>query len=119
MSVTDPNVIDMWGIPTWDDNTIVLAISDHLGWHDATEQGEHLLMLQAKINAYVAFIESGEMGTEIPEALGKSPVIQVLGLHELSEQGELFIDRAAKVLEQIDIGLEFIFKGDRKKYDTP
>ncbi|AZE16761.1 hypothetical protein C4K09_2300 [Pseudomonas chlororaphis subsp. aureofaciens] len=73
MSVTDTEVIDMWGIPKWDHNKIVLGITDHLGWADKTEQGEHLLALQEKLNAYIAFIESGDIYTEIPGALGKSP----------------------------------------------
>lgn len=110
MSVTDTNIIDMWGIPKWDNSKIVLGISDHLGWADKTEQGEHLQLLQDKINKYVAFIESGEIYTEIPGALGKSPIIRVLGKHELSEQGELFIDSATGVLKEAGIGLEFVLK---------
>lgn len=108
MSITDTNIIDMWGIPKWDNSKIVLGISDHLGWADKTEQGEHLQQLQDKINKYIAFIESGEIFTEIPGALGKSPLIRVLGKHELSEQGEFFIERAAEVLKEVGIGLEFV-----------
>ncbi|MPQ85685.1 hypothetical protein F0170_17790 [Pseudomonas sp. MAFF 730085] len=112
MSVTDLKIIDMCGTPKGDRTKIILGISDHLGWSNADEQGEHLLTLQAKINAYVAFIESGEIYTEIPGAGGKSPIIQVLARYELSEQGELFMARATEVLEQIGIGLEFVFHGD-------
>jgi hypothetical protein len=55
---------------------------------------EHLLALQEKLNAYIAFIESGDIYTEIPGALGKSPIIRIIGKYELSEQGELLVDRA-------------------------
>ncbi|PHN33036.1 hypothetical protein ALQ18_03316 [Pseudomonas marginalis pv. marginalis] len=116
MSVTDANVIDMLGIPKLDDSTIILAITDHLGWANPTEQGEHLLMLQAKINAYVAFIESGEIYTEVPGALGKYPIIQVAALYELSEQGERFIKQATAVLEPLGIGLEFEYNGDKEQF---
>lgn len=112
MSVTDAKIIDMWGIPKWDNSKIVLGISDHLGWADKAEQGEHLLVLQEKLNAYIAFIESGEIYTEIPDALGKSPIIRIQGKHELSEQGELLVDRATEVLKEVGIELEFVLKED-------
>ncbi|QTD31418.1 DUF6572 domain-containing protein [Pseudomonas fluorescens] len=112
MSVTDAKTIDMWGIPKWDNNKIILGIADHLPWGDKAEQGEHLLVLQEKINNYIAFIESGEIYTEIPGALGKSPVIRVQGKYELPEQGELFIDRVAQTLKEVGIGFEFVLKAD-------
>lgn len=112
MSVTDAKAIDMWGIPKWDNTKIILGIADHLAWGDKAEQGEHLLVLQEKINNYIAFIESGEIYTEIPGALGKSPVIRIQGKHELPEQGELFIDRVAETLKDVGIGFEFVLKAD-------
>lgn len=112
MSVTDAKTIDIWGIPKWDYNKIILGITDHLEWGDKAEQGEHLLVLQEKINNYIAFIESGEIYTEIPGALGKSPVIRVQGKYELPEQGELFIDRVAETLKGVGIGFEFVLKAN-------
>jgi hypothetical protein len=112
MPVTDAKTIDMWGIPKWDNNKIVLGITDHLEWGDKAEQGEHLFVLQEKINNYIAFIESGEIYTEIPGALGKSPVISVQGKYELPEQGELFIDRVAETLKGVGIGFEFVLNAD-------
>ncbi|HHS7810312.1 DUF6572 domain-containing protein [Pseudomonas putida] len=112
MSVIDAKTIDMWGIPKWDNSKIILGIADHLAWGDKAEQGEHLLVLQEKINNYIAFIESGEIYTEIPSALGKSPVIRVQGKYELPEQGELFIDRVAETLKDVGIGFEFVLKTD-------
>lgn len=112
MSVTDAKTIDMWGIPKWDNTKIILGIADHLEWGDTAQQGEHLLVLQEKINNYIAFIESGEIYTEIPGALGKSPVIRVHGKYELPEQGELFIDRVAQTLKGVGIGFEFVLKAD-------
>lgn len=73
MSVAEAGVIDMWGIPDWDRSKIELVISDHLGW-EPEEEMEHLLMLQEKINAYISFIESGEINTAIPSAAGKTPL---------------------------------------------
>ncbi|WP_426160027.1 DUF6572 domain-containing protein [Pseudomonas sp. TSRC2-2] len=73
---------------------------------------EHLLALQEKLNAYIAFIESGDIYTEIPGALGKSPIIRIIGKYELSEQGELLVDRATEVLKEVGIGLEFVLTQD-------
>lgn len=80
MSITNPRVIDFWAIPKRELHDLVLVITDHLEWGGKAEQGEHLLLLQEKINTYIAFIESGEIYTEIPGALGKHPIIRVLGL---------------------------------------
>jgi hypothetical protein len=115
MSVTDAKIIDMWGIPKWDNSKIILGITDHLEWGDKAQQGKHLLVLQEKINTYIAFIESGEIYTEIPGALGKSPVIRVHGKYELPEQGEIFIDRVAETLKEVGIGFEFVLKVDKEK----
>lgn len=112
MSVTEAKTIDMWGIPKWDNNKIILGIADHLEWGDRTQQGEHLLVLQEKINNYIAFIESGEIYTEIPGAIGKSPVIRIQGKYELSEQGELFVDSVAETLKEVGIGFEFVLKDE-------
>ncbi|CAH0156632.1 hypothetical protein GRW89_17525 [Pseudomonas moraviensis] len=112
MSLTDPNIIDMWGIPKSDSGAIILGIADHLEWGNKTLQAEHLLALQRKINGYIAFIESGEIYNKIPAALGKSLVIRVYGKYEVSEQGELFFERVAELLRKMGIGFEFVFKAD-------
>ncbi|QAY88671.1 DUF6572 domain-containing protein [Pseudomonas sp. ACM7] len=112
MSITNPRVIDFWAIPKRELHDLVLVITDHLEWGGKAEQGEHLLLLQEKINTYIAFIESGEIYTEIPGALGKHPIIRVLGLYELPEQAELFIGRVTETLEEVGIGFEFELKAD-------
>lgn len=108
MSITNPEAIDFWAIPHWEPENIILAITDHLEWGNAVEQGEHLLMLQEKINLYIAFVESGEMHTKIPAALDKQPIIRVFGLHELPEQGERFVNQVTQALEAVGIGFEFV-----------
>jgi hypothetical protein len=58
---------------------IWLTISDHLPW-DADEIG-HLELLQGKINAYLRFIESGELMRKIPDAAGRSVIIDLVGMY--------------------------------------
>lgn len=70
MSIQDVKKIDSIGIPNDSQDTVSLAISDHLVWDEPIE--EHLYTLQEKINSYVAFIESGEIYDAFPESKGKS-----------------------------------------------
>ncbi|MHC8400512.1 DUF6572 domain-containing protein [Pseudomonas sp. MDT1-17] len=112
MSITNSRVIDIWATPDWEPENVLLIITDHLEWGNKTEQGEHLQLLQDKLNTYIAFIESGEIYTEIPGAMGKHPIIRIHGLYELPEQGEIFIDRATEMLKDAGIGLEFVLKAD-------
>lgn len=109
MSVAEAGVIDMWGIPDWDRSKIELVITDHLGW-EPEEEMEHLLMLQEKVNSYISFIESGEINTAIPSAVGKAPIIRVVGKYALSKQAEAFVDRVTEVLSDADIEFEFVLR---------
>ncbi|VVQ25572.1 hypothetical protein PS925_05831 [Pseudomonas fluorescens] len=112
MSITETKVVDIIAVPEWEPDSVVLVITDHLEWGDKAQQGEHLLLLQEKINTYIAFIESGELLESYPPAEGKNPKIRINGLYELPEQGETFIDRVTEVLKGVGIGMEFVLKDD-------
>ena len=53
MSVVDSTVVDGIAL-TEDKNGIVLLITDHLDW---SEEYQHLMTLQEKINTYLGFLE--------------------------------------------------------------
>lgn len=112
MSITETKVVDIIAVPDWEPENVILVITDHLEWGDKAEQGEHLLLLQEKLNTYIAFIESGEILESYPPSKGKSPIIRIHGLYELPEQAEFFIDRVTEVLEAVGVGLEFVLKAD-------
>lgn len=112
MSIVDTKVVDIIAVPEWEPDNVVLVITDHLEWGDKTQEGEHLLLLQEKINTYIAFIESGELLESYPPAKGKNPKIRINGLYELPEQGEFFIDRVTEVLKGAGIEMEFVLKAD-------
>ncbi len=57
MTAEQTNKIDYVHIDL-DCDDAYLTISDHL---DRQEENEHIWMLQKKINAYLLFIESGEL----------------------------------------------------------
>lgn len=99
MSVDQLQVIDI--ISTDKDGDIVLTISDHLDWGNTRE---HLLMLQEKINAYLRFLESGEVYEKYPDAKGRRLIIQVTFQYQPSPEAYLFLSRAKGIVEQAGFG---------------
>lgn len=57
MSVVDSMVIDGIAL-TEDKNGIVLLITDHLDW---SEEYQHLMILQEKINMYLGYLEEKQV----------------------------------------------------------
>ena len=102
MSVSDTHKIDFLST---DGETIVLTISDHLEW-DTTDT--HQVILQEKINSYLAFIESGEIFESYPLAKDKESFrIQVVLKHLPDEDGIDFLKQVETIL--IDSGYEFYY----------
>ena len=109
MSIEDTNVVDAIGVETATGD-VVLTIADHLDWED---EGGHLLLLQEKLNAYLRFIESGEMNQTYPEAENRRVVINVIGRYPLSEHAMKVFDQAIATLNSAGIGLRSeLFEGD-------
>jgi hypothetical protein len=81
------------------------TISDHLPW-DKGETG-HLVVLQDKLNAYLRFIESGEVFRKLPEAKGRSIIINLVGKYPLSQQAESFLQNAGGAIERAGFRLRF------------
>ncbi len=108
MTVSDTQVIDFLGVSK-NTGACTLTITDHLQWTDQ----EHLLLLQEKINSYLAFIESGEILEQYPEA-NKNPItINIVMLHEPSEEAMNFLRQASIVVS--GAGFHFtweVFKDD-------
>lgn len=121
MSVDQPAVVDF----RWKDeanNRAVLTISDHLDWE---EEGEHLLLLQDKLNHYLEFIESGQLIEAKPEFKGLPVLIHVAAQYPLSGQAAKFYERAKERAADFGCSLEFDLgatsartnkEGDRKYF---
>lgn len=106
MSITDTNVIDMIGTSHEGDETVTLAISDHLDWAEEHLK-EHLFLIQEKINTYLRFIESGEINEQFPSAKGKKPVIELIGKYALPSSTDWFFSKIKEGLNAA--GYEFRF----------
>jgi hypothetical protein len=82
-----------------------LTISDHLPWEE--NEGAHLVLLQNKLNAYLRFIESGEVFEKVPEARGRGIVINVVGKFRLSQKADRYFQKARSTIEDAGFRLQF------------
>ena len=87
MSVVDNKTVD--GVALTDDKKgIILLITDHLEWKD---EYQHLIMLQAKINAYISFLEEKQYKDIYQDMSIMYGIIEIHFLHCLSKNAEKFL----------------------------
>jgi len=100
MAVDNSDLIDSCGIDK-DSGDAVLNIADHLPWSD---EG-HLIALQAKINRYLDFIESGQLIGDYPAARGRPVRIAIWCKYPPDERGREFIGKAETLLSSVNCRL--------------
>ena len=102
MAVVDSRTIDFIGI---DENSgdCVLTVSDHLEW----DGEEHLIVLQDKLNSYLAFMESGELEAEYPDSEGRQIRIDVVVRHQPDEKGLKFFESAGAAIKDAGFSLRW------------
>lgn len=105
MSIEQENVVDIISDGTKPDE-VNLYIIDHFPW-DEHSSYQHVMMLQTKINSYLAFIESGEIYEKYPEHIDKSVIIIVLGKYPLSDKAKEFYEKASCILANVSFLLRF------------
>ena len=93
MSINQIGTIDIIG--TTADGKVMLTISDHHSW----EETWHLQLLQDKINAYLQFIESGQIFEDYPSAIGRELVIETAMKYQPTSEATLFLKKAKKIIE--------------------
>lgn len=94
MSVEQFEVVDIISIDKQTGH-VVLTISDHLDWSDTAR---HQTILQSKMNAYLAFVESGEILKSYPDAAGRSIAFKIVFMFRPDEAGREFLFKAEKVV---------------------
>lgn len=102
MSIDQTGVVDAIGV---DDTTgqVVLTISDHLEWDN-----EHLLLLQEKLNAYLSFVEGGELLDSYPDSKGREVLINVVCKYPPSESAKGFLNQVGGIVE--GAGMKFSWR---------
>jgi uncharacterized protein DUF6572 len=94
MSVDEINSIDIISV----DQTgqVILTVSDHLEWLDNLKHQE---ILQAKLNAYLRFVESGEILESYPRAKGRRIAIRVVFKFTSDREALDFLARVRQVID--------------------
>jgi hypothetical protein len=95
VSVEQTDVVDILGIDR-ETGHVVLTISDHLDWSDSAG---HQTILQKKLNTYLAFVESGEILEQYPNAKNRPVAFRVVFQVPPDESGRAFVARAREVIE--------------------
>jgi hypothetical protein len=114
MSVEDIDKIDFVAVDR-KTGDVQLVISDHLDWDQ--NEGEHLFVLQDKLDAYLTFVESGQLYAKFPRTRGEKIVIKVSGKYALSEEAKKLYRLFGKAVQDYGCTLEFVHpKSDE---DTP
>ena len=108
MSIEQTEIVDFVNIDR-KSGDVWLTISDHLPWDHG--EGEHLVLLQNKLNEYLRFIESGEMFRQIPETEGRKALINLVGQFPLSEKAVLFFEKASAAIYGAGFKLQFKLLG--------
>jgi hypothetical protein len=104
MSIEQTDIVDFVNLDE-KSGDVLLTISDHLAWDE--NEGAHLELLQSKLNAYLRFIESGELVREFPHVKGRNVVIDLVGKFPLSEQAKLFIGKVNEAIRDAGFRLQF------------
>jgi hypothetical protein len=100
MSLDKLQVVDFVGTDIHTDE-VVLSLLDEREWSDRG----HLLALQTKINAYFAFIESGQLLEDYPAAKGRAVRIDVICRYEPDKEGVAFLAHALETAKGANWGM--------------
>lgn len=109
MRLSDPETVDYLGIEKktgW----VVLTLVDDCDW---TNETQHLVLLQTKLNRYFDFIESGEVYEQIARTMGRAvdrstPVkISILAKYEPAGEGARFLQHVSAVAQEAGVGFSF------------
>lgn len=103
MSIEEAQVIDIIST-TKDGSSVTLTATDHLAWGGKV----HLMMIQEKLNSYLAFIESGEIFESYPDSKGKEININVICKHPPDVEGLKFLNLCKEAVE--NAGFPFCYK---------
>jgi hypothetical protein len=103
MSVEETDVVDVISVNE-QTGEVILTVSDHLEWSDNLK---HQTVLQAKLNAYLRFVESGEILERYPQAKDRPVVFRVVFKFAPDQEAKQFLGRARQVVESAGIAFRY------------
>lgn len=103
MAVDDPRVIDFLGV---NKNTgeVDLTIADHLDW---VHSDHHQMVLQEKLNVYLAFVESGEILEQIADAASRPIVLHIVFKFPPDSRRREFLARRQETIAAAGFSLRY------------
>lgn len=93
MALEDVHVIDAVGTDAAT-GVVVLTLVDAWDW---TDEVAHVAALQAKLNAYFEFVESGQLEENYPEARDRPRRLEIVTRHPVAAAGRRLLDQAAVI----------------------
>ncbi len=105
MSVLETDLIDYIYLDE-DDETPVLVVTDPLTWRPPEDQ-RHLDVLRDKLNAQIAFIETGQIKTVWPRFDGRQVRVEVIARCPLTDTATEFYSLARQVMTKANMDLRF------------
>jgi len=105
MSVLDTDLVDYVYL---DDQTQtpVLVVSDPLSWKPPEDE-DHLDALREKLNAQIAFVETGQIRGVWPGYAGGLVKVEVVARYARDEAATEFYHLAADVMRKANMTLDF------------
>lgn len=103
MSVEQSDVVDIVSVDATTGH-VVLSISDHLDWSDARA---HEIILQRKLNTYLAFVESGEILKSYPNAKDRPVTFNIVFKFRPSPEGQAFLKKVMETIESAGFGFRY------------
>lgn len=101
--ISDAETVDALGIDP-DTGDALLVITDDLDWSDPVA---HINALQAKIGAYLGFINTGQFETSLPESAGRKRRIAIIQQFEPPIQIVPILDQLGDQLEAFDVDFSY------------
>ncbi|MEO8925560.1 MAG: DUF6572 domain-containing protein [Caulobacteraceae bacterium] len=105
MSVLETDLIDYIYLDD-DTDTCVLVVSDPLSWRPP-DDARHLGALRDKLNAQIAFVESGQIRGVWPDYAGGTVRVEVVARCRLTRSAGEFYGLARDVMERANMDLRF------------
>jgi hypothetical protein len=105
MSVLETDIVDYIYLDD-DEETPVLVVSDQLSWRGES-QAAHIDALRDKLNAQIAFVESGQIRGVWPDYDGRRVKVEVVARCALNATANEFYVQASRVMTQANMDLYF------------
>ena len=102
MGIDQLDKIDI--VSTDKQGNVTLHIADHYDWNS---EKEHILLLQYKLNAYLQFIESGQIFEVYPLSTDKKIAIEIVFKYHPPESSIIYLQRFEEIVGELGFPLSW------------